>query len=207
MRGRERQREPELDRLQLVRVRKGQHGVDCLNSQRVEPLLEHADLEGIDQRAGAEQPHEPEDPHHDQGQKRQSLERVHGPKTQPHAEPRLGRLPQSVGFGEDLVSAIQSHLIALVILPELPAVEAIHAGLAGPRQRLDHAVDTGVLNRHGADDRDPQDFAQSVDVDAGPAAPKLIHHVENKNDRATQLGELESQEKGPAQVLGVRHLH
>ncbi len=67
----------------------------------------------------------------------------------------------------------------------------------------------GALTRRGdaANNRQTQELREPLDVDPAAALVELVVHVEHQHHRPAQLGELQRQEEGAPQVLGIGDLN
>ncbi len=193
--------------LRVVRVGERQHRIGRADHQRIEALLEHPDLEQVDQRPGTEQAHEPEDRKQDGGEHADALHRMHRHEAETHSNRRVRRPRHGVGLSQDLVGVGEQDAVVAVVVAGRRQHLRRHPWDGGVRQGIDELLGPLVLwgdrHHHG----DAQDLAQARRVDLAPSLFQLVVHVEDQHGRLLELGQLEREQQGPPEVLGVRHLH
>ncbi len=68
-------------------------------------------------------------------------------------------------------------------------------------------ADTTAFQRHGGEDRCAQPFFQRIARDLDAPGLGHVHHVQGEDGGKLELGQLEGDDQGAAQVLRVEHLH
>ena len=117
--------------------------------------------------------------------------------------------------GQLTAIAIDEDGIAYVGVPtgwatQDPAVATVSEGglVRDPRvrDRLSERIDAAAFRGHGDDDRDAQDLAEPVGLNAAATLFQLVGHVEDQQHGLLALDELQRQEECPAEVLRVGNL-
>ena len=80
-------------------------------------------------------------------------------------------------------------------------------GQPRPLQQSRQLADATALQRHRGEDRGAQLFFEGVGRNLDAPGLGHVHHVESEDGGDLEFGQLEGDQQGAAQVLGVEHLH